>query len=130
MSDDTPKEVEAVYDDEEEAEAKSAKGKGKKKAKKDMKPHFLIHGPAKGGHKVVGTKETRAEVNATSPIVEQNYQWMKQILREEFGLSCTELRCHFVSCLIPCNTILTLSEFETHEDPIGATKSTAKNLRE
>ena len=96
----------------------TAQGKGKGKKEKNRSPRsFLPHGPAKGGKKVVGTKRTRAKVNARSPIVEQNYQRMKEILRDEFNLRCTQVRHHFFTCLIPCNTILPISEFQG-EDPI------------
>ena len=68
------------------------KRNGKGKAKKDFKCQFMVHGPAKGGVKAVGTKELRAEVNTRPPHLEQLYQCTKGILKNEYGVSTTQLR--------------------------------------
>ena len=47
-------------EEEEEKPLKKRKGKGKSKS---LKTSFMVHGPAKGEAKAVGTIETRAEVN-------------------------------------------------------------------
>ena len=57
------------------------------------------------GAKVDGTKETQAEMNARSSYVEQLYQRTKAVLKNEFALSTSPLRHHFVSCLVPSSAI-------------------------
>ena len=117
-------------EEEEEEEKALKKRKGKGKSKKDLKTHFMLHGPAKGGAKALGTKETRAEVNAHSPHLEQLYQRTKGILNDEYGLSTTQLRHHFVRCLVPCSAIIPIDEFLGEEDPVAGARAHAKWVRQ
>ena len=95
-----------------------------------MKCQFILHGPAKGGVKAVGRKETRAEVNARSPHLEQLYQRTKGILKDVYGLSTTQLRHHFVRCLVPYSVVIPIDQFSGDEDPVASARTHAKWLRE
>ena len=109
-------------EEEEEKPLKKRKGKGRSK---NLKTQFMVHGPAKGGAKAAGTKETRAEVNACSPELERLYQRTKGILKDEYGLNTTQLRHHFVSCLVPCSVIIPIDQFLGEEDPVAGARAHA-----
>ena len=98
-------------DEEEEDEKPLKKHKGKGKSKKDLKTHFMLHGPAKGGAKAIGTNETEAKVNTRPPHLEQLYRRTSAIWKDECLLGTTELRHHFINCLVPCSAIIAVHQF-------------------